>query len=168
MRGRRALGSCSRISRRRFERGLSLSHISLTARDARGLATFYEAALGCTPRRPLRELKGETVGRGNGLPGCTITSIWLNFPGLARPFLEILELDPPSPRAAPKVNEPGLGHLAFTVPDLDAAKALVLALGGSRQGMITDFGTPEAPLRMIYLRDPEGNLINIFQEGTVD
>ena len=151
---------------------MSLSHISLTARDARGLAAFYEAALGCLPRRPLRVLTGEAVGRGNGLPGCSITSIWLSFPGLERPFLEILEIeaapDPgPDPAShatrggAPLVNEPGLGHLAFAVPDLQAAIALVLAEGGTRQGEVTDFGTPEAPCRMIYLRDPEGNLVEL-------
>ncbi|MCA2011177.1 VOC family protein [Cereibacter sphaeroides] len=142
---------------------MRLSHISLTARDADRLAGFYIAALDCRPRRPKRVLEGPEVGRGNGLPGCRITSIWLGFPGLEAPFLEILALDPPAPRGRPLVNEPGLGHLAFTVPDLDTAIARILLHGGMRQGEVTAFGDPSAPTRLIYLRDPEGNLIELEQ-----
>ncbi len=109
---------------------MRLLHISLTARDASALATFYCDALGYIERRPPRTLSGDRIARGNGLPGAEITAIWLTLPGNPGPFLEILQYTPTAPRACPLVNEPGFGHLAFAVHDLSTTIARILASGG--------------------------------------
>lgn len=142
---------------------MSILHISLTARDAPALARFYREALGFTERRRPTRLTGAKVWRGNGLPGVDLTAWWLDPPGARGAFLEILAYDVTLSRPLSGVNEPGFGHLALAVPDLDAAVEQVLRHGGSRQGEVTDFGTPETPCRLIYLRDPEGNLLELEQ-----
>lgn len=142
---------------------MRLSHISLTARNADALAAFYRGVFGLIDRRPPKRLSGAAVARGNGLPGAEIYALWLALPDDPGPFLEILEYDPPASRPGPGVNDPGFGHLAFAVPDLRATLETARRLGGSLQGQITNFGTPEAPNWIVYIRDPEGNILELDQ-----
>ncbi len=142
---------------------MKLAHLSLTARNADRLAAFYQSALGFTERRPPKRLSGETVWRGNGLPGVEIYAIWLNISGPEAPFLEIMQYAPMAERPAPEVNAPGFGHMALAVPDLAATVERVLRCGGSLQGEITDFGTQARPHLIVYLRDPEGNILELEQ-----
>ena len=142
---------------------MKLTHISLTARDARRLSAFYVEALGFRERRPPRRLSGDAVARGNGLPGVSLTSHWLTLPEGTGPFLEIMEYSETLTRPRPEVNAPGYGHLAFAVPDLAAAVDAVLRAGGTMQGEITNLGTEAAPCRVVYVRDPEGNILELEQ-----
>lgn len=142
---------------------VKLRHISLTARDANMLASFYCDVFGYVERRAPRRLSGEAVWRGNGLPNSNILSIWLALPDDTGPFLEIMEYDPPGTYHRPAVNDPGLAHLAFEVPDLAASLDSLLAAGGSMQGQVTNFGTDDAPLLIAYVRDPEGNILELEQ-----
>lgn len=144
---------------------MRLSHISLTARDAGGLAAFYRRVFGCTELRARRRLTGATVWSGNGLPGVAIDSQWLGLPGSEGVFLEILEYSESPHRDRPAINAPGYGHLSFVVEDLAATIAAMLEAGGQAQGEIADFGSAEAPFLIIYMRDPEGNVIELEQPG---
>lgn len=65
--------------------------------------------------------------------------------------------------SAPRVNEPGFGHLAFEVPYIDKTIEILLPLGGALQGQVTNFGTEEEPCLIVYVRDPEGNLLELEQ-----
>ena len=58
-------------------------------------------------------------------------------------------------------NEPGFGHLAFQVKNIDATIAKVIKAGGKPQGEIADFGTLSSPLLITYVRDPEGNILEL-------
>ncbi|MEZ5714022.1 MAG: VOC family protein [Paracoccaceae bacterium] len=143
---------------------MTLAHISLTARDADRLAAFYETVFGCRDRRPRTTLSGPRVGRGNGLPGSEIYSIWLSLPGVEAPFLELHQyLSPRRPGQRPQVGTPGFGHLAFTVADLDETLQTVLGAGGAALGEIAEFGPADAPTRIAYVRDPEGNILELEQ-----
>ncbi len=44
-------------------------HTNLIARDWRALAQFYTQVFGCTPVPPERNLSGEVLERGTGVPG---------------------------------------------------------------------------------------------------
>ncbi|MCB1397976.1 MAG: VOC family protein [Rhodobacter sp.] len=147
---------------------MRLLHISMTARDAAALSGFYCKALGFVERRPATRLVGAAVSRGNGLPGVGLTAIWLCLPDDPGPFLEIMEFDRTVERSLPAVNEPGYAHLAFAVPDLSQAIARILKCGGSSQGEVTDLGSPGRPHRIIYMRDPEGNLLELEQMASGD
>ena len=54
----------------------------------------------------------------------------------------------------------GFGHIALDVPDVDAAHAQLLA-GGAADRM-TPRPSPEPGVRMAYVADPEGNLIELL------
>lgn len=142
---------------------MRLSHISLTARDADALSKFYREVFGFVDRRPPTRLTGDHVSRGNGLANSDIYAIWLNSPDDQGPFLEIMEFNVAAERSEPLVNEPGFSHLAFEVTDLQASIDSVLRSGGTLQGEVTDFGTDERPHLLLYVRDPEGNILELEQ-----
>ena len=142
---------------------MKFSHVSLTARDADQLSAFYKGVFGLVDRRPPKKLSGELFSRGNGLPDTGIYSIWLEFPKDHEPFLEIMEYTKTTDRGVPAVNEPGFGHLAVSVPNLDKAVDDVLQFGGSLQGQVTNFGTEAKPHMIVYVRDSEGNILELDQ-----
>lgn len=142
---------------------MKVLHISLTARHADALARFYREAFGFFDRRPPKRLSGDIVSRGNGLPESNIYSIALNPPGGKGPFLEIMEYDKAFERQMPTVHEPGFSHLALGVIDLQASIGRVLRSGGSMQGKVTNFGTKDRPYLIVYVRDPEGNILELEQ-----
>ncbi len=63
----------------------------------------------------------------------------------------------------PALNQPGYGHICFQVDDIHAVVGAVVAAGGARVGEVTDLGTPEAPVFCVYVRDPEGNVVELEQ-----
>ena len=140
---------------------MRFSHVSIVARDARGLARFYTQIFGCAERRPPRRLSGKAVSRGNGLRGVGLLSIWLTLPGGGDAFLELHQYDRIADRPAPPVNAPGYGHLSFCVENIRETCAAILRAGGSAQGEITDLGRTGAPVLLVYMRDPEGNVLEI-------
>lgn len=142
---------------------MNLTHINIVARDAKKLAQFYKAIFKCDYAREPRVLTGPKVSRGNGLPNSELLSIWLKFPGCDTPFLELHEHKVSHPRAFPKVNEPGFGHLSFQVADIRKVTSEIIDAGGEPLGEITDFGGPDEPLLIVYIRDPEGNILELEQ-----
>jgi len=142
---------------------MKLLHVSVAARDANKLSAFYKTVFGYVDRRPPRTLSGEKVSRGNGLPNSRIYSVWLTLPDVEGPFLEILEYENTHDRPQPRVNEPGFGHLSFEVKNIKAALAEVMKAGGKPLGEVTDFGTQNRPLFIVYVRDPEGNILELEQ-----
>ncbi len=142
---------------------MKLKHVNLTARCANRLAAFYQDAFGFAERRPPKRLSGEHISRGNGLQNSDICVIWLSINNDDVPFLEIMEYRNTINRQKPEVNEPGYGHLALEVRNLSESVENVLRFGGSLQGEITNFGTSEVPLLIVYVRDPEGNILELEQ-----
>ena len=142
---------------------MRLAHINLVARDVEALAAFYVSVMKCDVLRELKILSGENVSRGNGLSNSEIRSIWLKFPELEQPFLELHEHIVTHHRDQPRVNEPGFGHLAFQIEDVSSTLSNIVNAGGAQIGQITDFGTPEMPYLIAYARDPEGNVLELEQ-----
>lgn len=142
---------------------MKLAHVCLVARDADKLSAFYSAVFGCEELRPPRTLSGDVVSRGNGLPDCVIYSIWLRFPGQEKPFLELHEYESSKDRAEPSVDALGIGHLSVEVEDVRSTMTKVLEAGGKALGEITNFGTIDAPFLIVYVRDCEGNILELEQ-----
>lgn len=61
------------------------------------------------------------------------------------------------------VNEPGYGHIALEVADIRATWAAIIAGGGSAEGEIVDLGSTGSPFLAVYMRDPEGNIVELEQ-----
>nr|WP_258562769.1 VOC family protein [Nocardioides sp. MAH-18] len=58
----------------------------------------------------------------------------------------------------------GFGHVALDVPDVDAAYAALLAAGATDR--MSPRPSPEPGVRMAYVADPEGNLIELLDRTT--
>ena len=139
-------------------------HVNIIARDWRALAAFYIRVFGCTIVPPERDYHGPDLSAGTGVPEAALRGAHLRLPGLGGegPTLEIYEyaqeLDMP-PSAA---NRRGFGHLAFAVPDVEAARSIVLAEGGEAVGEIVTLQTSDGRrVTWAYVTDPEGNILEV-------
>ena len=138
-------------------------HTNLIARDWRALVRFYEDVFACVPVPPERDYSGAELEAGTGIPGARLRGVHLRLPGHGEtgPTLEIFtyhELADAPPAAA---NRPGFGHIAFAVPDVVAARAVVVAAGGSPFGDIVTTPAGGRTVTWAYVRDPEGNLVEL-------
>jgi predicted enzyme related to lactoylglutathione lyase len=139
-------------------------HINLIAEDWRALAGFYENTLGCVPLLPERDLYGEQLEAGTGLPGAHLRGIHLRLPDHndSGPTLEIFSYSSHAERGVPSVNRPGLGHIAFSVEDVAAAQQAILQAGGRSVGEIVSIQIgPDSIVTWCYVTDPEGNIIEL-------
>ncbi len=142
---------------------VKFTHVSMVARDTDRLAEFYKTVFGCNDLYPRERMSGELLSQGNGVPNAEIYGAWLSLPGVDGPFLEIFEYKKAHDRPTPPVNQPGYGHISFEVEDIHATLEAVIEAGGTPLGEVTDFGTAEAPFLYVYVRDPEGNVVELEQ-----
>jgi predicted enzyme related to lactoylglutathione lyase len=139
-------------------------HTNLIAQDWKRLAQFYERVFGCTPVPPERELAGQWLEDGTGVPGAEIRGIHLRLPGYGDegPTLEIFQYNRQEQRPETAINRPGFAHIAFAVDDVEAAKEAVLAAGGGTVGQVVSLEVPGAgTVTFVYLTDPEGNILEL-------
>jgi predicted enzyme related to lactoylglutathione lyase len=139
-------------------------HTNLIAEDWRRLAGFYEQLFGCTPVPPARDLKGSWLELATGIPDASLQGIHLRLPGYAAhgPTLEIFQYNQVAERAGTASNRPGFAHIAFSVTDVKAAKAEVLAAGGGSLGRVVTLPIPSVgSVTFAYVTDPEGNIIEL-------
>ncbi len=139
-------------------------HVNVIASDWNRLADFYERVFGCTFVPPERDLSGPVLDAGTGVAGATIRGAHLRLPGLgeAGPTLEVFQYGAGPERSETAINRPGFSHLAFVVPDVAAAREIVLAEGGGVVGEVVTTGTSDGRrVTWTYVTDPEGNIIEL-------
>jgi catechol 2,3-dioxygenase-like lactoylglutathione lyase family enzyme len=147
------------------------AHVNLVAQDWRCLAAFYERVFGCTPVPPARDLGGQWLEDGTGIPGAHIRGIHLRLPGYGEggPTIEIFEYDSPDAQLVAPPNRPGWGHIAFSVEDVPAAREAVIAAGGGTVGeTISVEVAGVGPITFAYVTDPEGNIIELQRWSAQD
>ena len=140
-------------------------HTNIIAKDWKSLAQFYEEVFECQRVLPERKLSGEWLDIGTGVQDAELEGIHLRLPGYGDqgPTLEIFSYSNSLKKPTPiEANREGYGHLAFQVDDIEAITKKLLENGGSKLGETT---TKEVEglgeLSFIYLRDPEGNIIEL-------
>jgi catechol 2,3-dioxygenase-like lactoylglutathione lyase family enzyme len=139
-------------------------HTNLIARDWRSLARFYQDVFGCVPVPPERDYFGDDLDRGTGVRGARLAGMHLRLPGVGAdgPTLEVFQYSPPGASLEPSIHRPGFAHIAFSVPDVKAARAEVLAKGGSAVGEVVTLSLPTGEeVEWCYVADPEGNGIEL-------
>jgi catechol 2,3-dioxygenase-like lactoylglutathione lyase family enzyme len=144
-------------------------HTNIVARNWRTLAQFYEQVLGCTAVPPERDLEGQWLEDGTGVPGARVRGIHLRLPGYGPdgPTLEIFGYIPQEERLETAINRPGIGHIAFAVDDVGAARDAVLAAGGGVVGQVVSLPVRGAgTVTFVYVTDPEGNMIELQRWST--
>lgn len=143
---------------------MKLLHICLVARDAEVLAAFYKTVFACKIKREAKVIPAELVERGTEVKNSDVTSIWLSFADCDRPFLEILEFGTQPDTKLTTVNTPGFGHLSFQVNDIGSTLESILANGGSQIGELTTLKAGDADIKILFIRDPEGNILELEEE----
>jgi predicted enzyme related to lactoylglutathione lyase len=139
-------------------------HVNIVAEDWRRLARFYEGVFGCERVGPERNLSGEGLEDGTGIPGVQIRGAHLRLPGYGSdgPTLEIFEYNHEEGRVETAINRPGFAHIAFAVEDVARAREAVLAAGGREVGEVVSLDVPDAGrVEFVYLTDPEGNILEL-------
>lgn len=140
------------------------AHTNLIAKDWRLLAEFYQHVIGCVPVPPERDLYGERLEAGTGLPRAHLRGVHLRLPGLGMegPTLEIFSYAVLADSGEKAVNRPGFAHIAFQVEDVPAARQEVLAAGGKPVGEVVMTQTADGrQVTWCYITDPEGNVIEL-------
>jgi catechol 2,3-dioxygenase-like lactoylglutathione lyase family enzyme len=139
-------------------------HVNVIARDWRRLADFYQRVLRCTLVPPERDYRGADLAAGTGVADAAFRGAHLRLPGFGPdgPTLEIYQYDPSLDALPTAANRPGFGHIAFVVPDVTDARAIVLAEGGSPVGEVVTLGTADGRrVTWTYVTDPEGNIVEL-------
>jgi len=139
-------------------------HTNLIAEDWQALSSFYQQVFGCIPVPPERDLQGDKLEAGTGIPGAHLRGVHLRLPGWGEtgPTLEIFTYNPLESRGRTAVNRPGFGHIAFSVEDVAAAQKAVLEAGGGAVGDIVTLSVAAgAAVTWCYVTDPEGNIIEL-------
>lgn len=128
------------------------------------MVRFYCNVFGCVLQGPEKDYSGGWLDRVTALRDAHLRGIHLLLPGYGQkgPTLEIFSYETTRRDSLTKPDEPGFGHIAFNVDDVDAALTAVIAAGGSKVGEIAmndveGVGT----LRVVYARDPEGNIVEL-------
>jgi lactoylglutathione lyase len=130
----------------------TFDHVGISVADLGKAADWYCAALGLA-----REFEFEVAHAG--LRGAMLLS-----PNGYR--VELLERGGSARHGAPPdgPNEAalhrGYGHMCLDVPDVDAAHASLLAAGAADR--MSPRPSPEPGVRMAFVADPEGNLIELI------
>lgn len=134
-----------------------LDHVGLTVGNLDAVARWYGAALGYEVELTLR------------VEPIDLDIVMLRHPGHGD-RLELLSRpgSGPGPRHADPAEAAlveAFGHVAFDVPDLDATFGRLVALGA--RPVLTPGPSPEAGVRMAYVADPEGNLVELLSRTPV-
>lgn len=133
---------------------LTVNHVGLCVTDLGRSRRFYEGALGFTYERSLQPPDGicSTLLRVDRPVG--LTAVYLACGSFTLELLAYERPGNPLARERP-MTEPGLTHLSFTTPDLDATLALVTAFGGE---VLEDTNVGVA----VMIRDPDGQLLELL------
>jgi lactoylglutathione lyase len=132
-----------------------LDHAGLSVQDLGGAATWYCAAFGYDREIDLRvdPIDLDIVMLIHRTHGDRLEL--LHRPGSA-----------PGLRAADPAEaalSQSYGHVAFDVPDLDGTFERLLGLGA--RPVMTPRPSPEPGVRMAFVADPEGNLVELMSRG---
>lgn len=145
-------------------KGVRYGHTNLIARDWRSLADWYERLFGCIPVPPERNYAGRELERGTGVTDASLTGVHLRLPGHGDdgPTLEIYTYGTTRHGIQLGIDEPGWGHIAFVVADVEAARRRVLDDGGTAIGEIVTLTTVDGRrVTWCYVADPEGNAVEL-------
>jgi catechol 2,3-dioxygenase-like lactoylglutathione lyase family enzyme len=141
---------------------VGVHHTSFTVADLQRSVAFFRDALGLELLY-VREVRDDYFGRIVGLPGCVVKAALLRFPGSHH--VELFQyLEPPGQSVNPRPCDPGSCHLSFLVDDLPIFCAELQARGVELVSPpVAITAGPNRGGFGVYLRDPNGILIELFQ-----
>jgi len=130
-------------------------HVGITVSDLDRAVTFYRDTFGL-PVLARFSVGGEAFAAGVDVEGASAEFAHLDAGG-AR--VELVSYDPEGVAAAdPTLNDPGASHLGLTVDDVPA---FYEGLGDDVE-TLSPPRTTESGTTICFVRDPEGNLIEVL------
>lgn len=135
---------------------LTAHHYGVTVTDLDRAVEFYRDVLGLDILARF-DVSGESFAEGVGVAGATGQFAHLDAGGSR---VELVEYSPESEAAeSGAVNRPAAKHLGFEVGDVDAFyEGLPSDVETMSEPQTTETGT-----RILFLRDPEDNLVEVLQ-----
>lgn len=143
---------------------MRFAHTNIVSTDWKKLAEFYIKVFECNIVPPIRKQSGKFLDKGTGVEDAKLEGAHLALPGFEKngPTLEIYQYDKVDELAPVDPNTRGFGHIAFEVEDVNEILKRVLENGGKKNGEIAKKNIEGVgQLTFIYVRDPEGNLIEL-------
>jgi catechol 2,3-dioxygenase-like lactoylglutathione lyase family enzyme len=149
------------------EKATELHHVGVTVADMDRSLTFWQAFVGAEPSTR-RTTNAEFIGTLVGRPGAELEIAWLELDGaVVLELLAFVGADNEPVESSPP--QPGTVHLCLSIADLDETIARGLAAGAEQVSLDT-IEIPSGPnegARHVYLRDPDGILIELRQAPPV-
>ncbi|GAB5486574.1 MAG: hypothetical protein Pars2KO_01440 [Parasphingorhabdus sp.] len=139
-----------------------IRHVALATQDFDRIVKFYSTLLEQEqPRRlgRLINLQGENFDRVSGLPDTKLKMAFFQVRNMELEIAQYVSHPTTLPEKPRPLDVPGFAMIVFDVADLDAAKALLTAAGGS----IVSEAEPFDGGQMMVARDLDGNLLG-FQK----
>jgi glyoxylase I family protein len=134
--------------------GTRLDHVGLSVEDLDALAAWYSSALGLVEQARF----SYAIGRRQ------VTGALLRSTDGWRLELQQCEGSEPGQPASPleALRRQGLGHFCLRIADIDEAFALLVERGAGVS--LPPTASPLNGMRISYLTDPEGNLIELLEQ----
>jgi len=147
----------------------SIDHINIVVTDLEPMVRFYSDTLGLTVSKRVT-ISGEWIDQTVGLKNVKADVVYLDPP--SGPRIELLRYVSPagaSPAGLGLSNTRGLRHIALRVDEIDAVVSRLREAGVrplSDVQLVPDSQVTYADgvrKRLVYFRDPEGNLLELCE-----
>jgi catechol 2,3-dioxygenase-like lactoylglutathione lyase family enzyme len=142
---------------------IAADHTGITVSNLDRSLAFWRDVLGFEISHRTHQT-GELASEITGVPGAELSLAVVKAPGHK---IELLEYHAPKSRKQTHDRQPcdvGSAHIALIVDDLDAALDKISASGWRADGSAQTLATgPNAGKRVVYVRDPDGNTIELMQ-----
>jgi catechol 2,3-dioxygenase-like lactoylglutathione lyase family enzyme len=142
---------------------VGIHHTSFTVADLDRSVSFFRDALGLELLF-VRDIREDYFDKIVGLPGCQVRAALLRMPASSY-HVELFEYLAPAGQAVrPRPCDPGSTHLSFLVDDLPGLHEALRGQGANFvSAPIAITAGPNRGACALYLRDPNGILIELFQ-----
>ena len=143
----------------------AMYHLGLTVSDIEQSIEFYRDLLGMTLIRRRPSVTAEYVSLQTGYEGVELSVASLKVNGESRQSLELVQyVNNPGPASDPATNRPGSSHLCLVVDDLRSCyEDLASRAVQFKSEPVTITEGPNKGGLVIYLRDPDGYTLELFQ-----
>jgi catechol 2,3-dioxygenase-like lactoylglutathione lyase family enzyme len=158
-----AKGFGGQVSMRKNFRIISADHTGITVSDLDRSLAFWRDVLGFEFSHTAHQT-GELAEEITGVPDAEIKLAVLRAPGGHK--IELLQYLAPSDRKLARLRpcDVGFVHVALLVDDLDAVLKNIADSGWKAAGKPQTLKTgPNAGKRVVYVRDPDGAMIELMQ-----
>lgn len=145
---------------------MKILHTGITVKNIDRAVPFYRDVLGLDLTVPPTDpAEGEELSKGVGVPGACLRQAVLEADGVC---IELFEYLSPAPEVASpvSVHNPGPGHVAFEVDDIQAEYERMTGLGikfHTEPNFIAE--GPLAGWKWVYFEDPDGIVLELVEKA---